>query len=134
MVINHFDQQVTFLLVTDLAASTTFYRDRLGLDLVLDQGDCRIFRTTATAFVGLCERAPAHDPGSILLTLVTDDVDGTHERLIAAGVECEKPPQLNERYNVYHAFYRDPDGFLVEVQRFLDPDWPRVSAVSNTVA
>lgn len=119
-----FDQQVTFLLVADLERSTSFYRDQLGLQIVLDQGDCRILRITDTAFVGICERPGERDNGTILLTLVTQDVDGMHEALTTAGVECEKAPQLNTTYNVYHAFYRDPDGFLVEVQRFLDPAWP----------
>jgi len=122
--VSRFDQQVTFLLVTDLERSTMFYRDVLGLEIVLDQGDCRIMRVTKTAFVGICERPGPHDPASVLVTLVTDDVDGCHEALVEAGVSCEQAPQLNARYNVYHAFYRDPDGFLVEVQRFLDPSWP----------
>jgi catechol 2,3-dioxygenase-like lactoylglutathione lyase family enzyme len=60
-----------------------------------------------------------------LVTLVTDDVDAEHARLVAAGVSCEKEPSHNPKYNLYHAFYRDPDGFLIEVQRFLDPAWPR---------
>ncbi len=126
MVVSAFDQQVTFLLVADLERSTTFYRDVLGLELVLDQGDCRIMRVTDTAFVGFCERVGQTDPGSVLVTLVTDDVDGRHAALIDAGIPCEKEPQLNPTYNVYHAFYRDPDGFLVEIQRFLDPAWPAV--------
>jgi catechol 2,3-dioxygenase-like lactoylglutathione lyase family enzyme len=46
--------------------------------------------------------------------------------MVSAGVLCERTPQLNETYNVYHAFYRDPDGFLIEIQRFLDPRWPTV--------
>ena len=121
-----FDQQVTFLLVADLDRSSKFYGDILGLDLVLDQGDCRIFRTADTAFVGICERSERGDPGSILLTLVTDDVDARHSALKAAGATCERQPALNEKYNVYHAFYRDPDGYLIEVQRFLDPAWPAV--------
>ena len=120
-----FDQQVTFLLVADLDASTDFYVEKMGLHVVLDQGDCRILQVTDTAFVGLCQRADRGDPSAILLTLVTNDVDGHHERLSKAGVTCEKPPALHPKYNVYHAFYRDPDGYLVEVQRFLDPAWPR---------
>ena len=99
-----FDQQVTFLLVADLDASTHFYRDLIGLEQVLDQGDCRIFRTTPTAFIGICERAQRADPASVLVTLVTDDVDGTHASLTAAGVPCERNPQVNDTYNVYHTF------------------------------
>ena len=125
---SEFDQQVTFLPVTDLERSTVFYRDTLGLPMVLDQGDCRIFRAAATSFVGVCERHDLPDPGSVIVTLVTDDVDGRHQALASAGVVCERPPQLNETYNVYHAFYRDPDGFLIEIQRFLDPQWPRMGS------
>jgi catechol 2,3-dioxygenase-like lactoylglutathione lyase family enzyme len=127
---SEFDQQVTFLLVSDLERSTQFYRDLLGLELVLDQGDCRIFGVTNTAFVGVCERTERGDPGSILLTLVTDDVDGQHQSLIGAGAVCEKPPQHNKKYAVYHAFYRDPDGYLVEIQQFLDPAWPAAKAAN----
>lgn len=119
-----FDQQVTFLLVADLERSTEFYRDALGLEIVLDQGDCRILRVTDTAFVGICERKGERDPGAVLVTLVTDEVDERHRALVAAGVRCDKEPQFNPAYNVYHAFYRDPDGYLVEIQRFLDPAWP----------
>lgn len=119
-----FDQLVTFLLVTNLERSTDFYRDVLGLELVLDQGDCRILQVTDTAFIGICERKGQRDPAGVLVTLVTGDVDGRHRALVAAGVSCEKEPQLNATYNVYHAFYRDPDGFLIEIQRFLDPAWP----------
>jgi catechol 2,3-dioxygenase-like lactoylglutathione lyase family enzyme len=124
-----FDQQVTFLLASDLERSTAFYRDALGLKVVLDQGDCRILRVTDTAFIGICQREGLRDTSSVLVTFVTDDVDGRHAALLAANVPCEKEPQLNTTYNVYHAFYRDPDGFLVEVQQFLDPAWP--SAPSN---
>ncbi len=120
-----FDQQVTFLLVEDLDIATGFYRDTLGFEIVLDQGDCRILRVTATAFIGLCQRKGRSDRDTVLVTLVTDDVDRWHERLLAAGIPCEKGPQIHPDYNVYHAFYRDPDGFLVEIQRFLDPAWPR---------
>lgn len=120
-----FDQQVTFLLVADLEVSSRFYQESLGLELVLDQGDCRIYRVSSTAFIGICERAERGDPNTVLVTLVVDDVDARHRDLVAAGVLCEKDPQLNRKYNVYHAFYRDPDGYLIEVQRFLDPTWPR---------
>jgi catechol 2,3-dioxygenase-like lactoylglutathione lyase family enzyme len=119
-----FDQQVTFLSVADLERSTTFYADTLGLALVLDQGDCRIFAVAASAFVGVCMRPDAVLPDGVILTLVTDDVDGCHARLVASGVTCERAPSLNRQYRIYQAFYRDPDGYLIEIQRFLDPAWP----------
>eukprot|EP00666_Eupelagonemidae_sp_cell4sb_P007111 gene7111-17130_t len=34
-------------------------------------------------------------------------------------------PVLNERYEIYHIFFRDPDGHLLEVQEFRSKQWPR---------
>ena len=56
-----FDQQVTFLYTRDLGATARFYEQVLGLDLVLDQGTCRIYRISADGFLGFCQRAEAPD-------------------------------------------------------------------------
>lgn len=128
-----FDQQVTFLYCADLDAADGFYRGLLGLPLVLDQGACRIYRAAAGAFVGFCrgtENLAAIQAGGVILTLVVGEiaaVDRWHERLIAAGASAhiERPPAINPRFNIYHLFLRDPAGYLVEIQVFLDPSWPR---------
>ncbi len=39
-------------------------------------------------------------------------------------VDIEKPPTLNPQYNIYQMFVRDPNGYLIEIQTFLDPAWP----------
>jgi hypothetical protein len=44
--------------------------------------------------------------------------------LKARGVALEAPPATKETFNIYHFFLRNPDGYLIEVQRFLDPAWP----------
>ena len=119
-----FDQQVTFLAVSDLERSSAFYGGTLELPLVLDQGDCRIYQASSTAFIGVCERPDSPEPGAVIITLVSDDVDRWHVALSDAGVTCDKPPQRNDTYDLYHAFYRDPDGHVLEIQTFLDPAWP----------
>ena len=119
-----FDQFVTFLPIRDLARSVAFYEGILGLELVLNQGDCRIYRVAGDAFIGICLR-PADGPSDgVMLTLVTDEVDEWHKRLESADVHCDRSPARNDAYDLYHAFYRDPDGHVLEVQSFLDPDWP----------
>lgn len=121
-----FDQQVTFTLTDDLAASHRFYADLLGLEMVLDQGACRIYRSAPNAFIGVCtHRGAPKDPGSAILTLVSSDVDSWARRLEAAGQVLESPPTFNERFNIRHIFVRDPSGYLVEIQQFLDPRWPK---------
>jgi catechol 2,3-dioxygenase-like lactoylglutathione lyase family enzyme len=119
------DGVITFLFVTDLGASHLFYGDLLGLDLAVDQGDCRIYRVTGGGYLGICERPDRVGTDGLIITLVLDDVDGMHDRLAGAGVPVEAPPTHSDRYGIRHAFYRDPDGHSVEIQRFDDPDWGR---------
>ena len=117
-------QQVTFLQVDDLEETDAFYRGILGLDLVLDQGACRIYRVGRDAFVGFCDHREGPSPEGIIVTFVPDDVDALCEAIEAAGFELESPPSYNEQFQIYQAFVRDPDGYLVEIQRFDDPAWP----------
>ena len=120
---NELDAHITFLATVDLGATARFYEDVLGLALALDQGTCRIYRVRDGAFIGFCERDETPSPDGVIVTLVTDDVDGWHERLTARGVAFEKPPALHPKYQIYHCFLRDPNGYLLEIQRFEDPRW-----------
>ncbi len=121
-----FDQLVTFLYTRDLERSAAFYGATLGLPLVLDQGGCRIFRVGRDAFLGVCRCSEARpcSPDGVIVTLVSDDVDGWYQRLKAQGVAIEAPPRANPEYHIYHCFLRDPDGYQIEIQRFDDPAWP----------
>ena len=114
-----FDAQITFLYVADLSRSADFYGGALDLELVRDQGACLIYRAAGRGYLGLCSHRPP-DPGGVIVTLVADDVDGWAERLRAAGHEVDGPA-ANERFALYHLFVRDPDGHLVEIQRFDEP-------------
>ncbi len=118
-----FDAQITFCYTRDLDGTARFYEKVLGLELVLDQGACRIYRTAQKCYLGFCRRAEADQPTGVILTLVTDDVDGWFEHLSEAGVSFEKEPAANEEYGIYHCFLRDPNGYLLEIQRFDDPGW-----------
>ena len=117
------DAQITFLPVDDLSRSAAFYEGALGLPLVVDQGTCRIYRVCGDAYLGICLRPGAAVAAGVIVTLVTPEVDAWHARLVAAGATVVEAPSTSERYGIYHAFYRDPDGHLVEVQRFHDPGW-----------
>jgi catechol 2,3-dioxygenase-like lactoylglutathione lyase family enzyme len=116
---SRFDAQITFVYVGDLARSAAFYGDVLGLELVRDQGACLIYRVTTDAYLGLCDHRPA-EPGGVIITLVTNDVDAWAERLKAAGHTVEGP-SANAHFALYHCFAHDPDGHLVEIQRFDEP-------------
>ncbi len=121
------DQQISFFYTNDLEAISLFYEDVLGLTLKLDQGACRIYQVTQDAYLGFCQRAeplaPVADADDrpLIVTLVTQDVDGWYQVLRQKGIQFERPPALNEKFHIYHCFLRDPDGRLIEIQRFLHP-------------
>ncbi|MGI9667344.1 MAG: VOC family protein [Acidimicrobiia bacterium] len=117
------DATITFLPCSDLGASREFYEAVLGLQLVADQGTCLIFKASADGFVGVCTRANP-DPGDgIIVTLVADDVDRWCNEIVHRGGVLASGPEHSDSYPIYHAFIADPDGNLVEIQRFDDPDW-----------
>ena len=117
-------QQITFLYTGDLAETPRFYEEVLELPLTLDQGTCRLYRIGIDAYLGFCQSANApQPPAGIIVTLVSPDVDGWYHYLCDKGVKFEKPPEVNPKYNIYHCLLRDPNGYLIEIQRFLDPTW-----------
>ncbi|MFK7604449.1 VOC family protein [Deinococcus sp. SM5_A1] len=113
-----FDAFIGFYPTADLAATHDFYVGTLGLTLARDQGSCHIYSVAGGGFLGFCERGSVALPPSVVLTLVTEDVDGVYERLMAAGVTAEAAPKHNAEYGIYHFYAQGPSGERVEVQRF----------------
>lgn len=125
------DAQITFIYTANRAATQEFYEERLALPLACDQGDCRIYRLRPGAYLGVCHReaedlqAPDPQRRGVIITWVTADVDGWVARLERRGVRFESAPRHSARFGIYHAFFRDPNGYLLEIQRFDDPAWDR---------
>ncbi len=117
---------IVFLPTQHYEATRHFYGQVLGLRLVLEQTDCCIYEVASGSYLGFCQRAEVPQPAErVILTLVSDKVDAWYEHLKAHGVPITKPPTANERYQIYHLFAQDPNGYLVEIQRFDDPNWNR---------
>jgi len=118
----HFNQQITFLHSSDLEATRHFYTNLLSLPLVRDQSTCLIFRVTDSAYLGFCEHIEPVAPGrKVILTLVSDAVDEWYEVLKSSAVQLSNPPQFTPKYQIYHFFLQDPDGYWIEIQRFDQP-------------
>ena len=117
----HISDQITFLYTTDLDKTAHFYEDIMEFPLKLDQGGCRIYRVSQSGYLGCCQRANAEPPGErvVIFTMVTPEVDAWYDHLKAQGAQIEHPPAINEEYGIYHFFLRDPNGYMLEVQRFL---------------
>lgn len=118
---------IIFLKTRDMEKTTHFYTQTLGFELILDQDYCRIFRACPNSHLGFCMTEASTGSSEVIITLEFSDVDDYYHRLKSLGIEVEIPPRLNEKFNIYQMFLRDPNGYLIEIQRFLDPLWEQAS-------
>lgn len=94
---------------------TNFYSQRVGAELWMNQGDCRIFRHGRFLF-GFCQRQEAEICGTLTFVYTSrGEVDRMHERFRNEALDR---PKENPRYPIYNFFARDPEGRLIEFQIF----------------
>lgn len=111
---------IVFLGTYDLSKVDHFYSKLLGLPLYKDQGLCRIYSVPGGGKLGFCSHLPVAPPREgPIITLVTSKVDEVYRRLISEGVQPEAEPSHHPKFNIYHFFVKDSDGYSVEIQRFL---------------
>jgi catechol 2,3-dioxygenase-like lactoylglutathione lyase family enzyme len=114
---------ITFLKTKDLIKTNEFYTQVMNFELVLDQGKCRIYKICPNCYLGFCLTDGGTGSEEVILTFEVEDVDGFCVYLESRDIEIELRPRQNQYYNIYQMFIRDPNGYLLEIQRFLDPNW-----------
>ncbi|MFW9922102.1 MAG: VOC family protein [Candidatus Thorarchaeota archaeon] len=121
----NFHSFITFLRTDDLEKTTNFYVNIMKCKLIVDQGLCKIFQTTNSAFLGFCshEFLKKENEG-ICLTFVCSsmqEVDEWFQYLKENKVEIKDEPKVNEKFKIYNFFAYDPNKITLEIQYFLDP-------------
>jgi predicted enzyme related to lactoylglutathione lyase len=90
----------------DIDAARAFYGDTLGLDVSEQMGLLRL--SFAGGGSGIIYPKPNHEPATFtVLNFPTDDVEGTVDRLAAAGVVFERYEGMNQDER---GIARDPQG------------------------
>ena len=112
--------QISWVYTHDLDSTAEFYAETLGFECLRDEGSARIYATSSGAGIGVCTAFDDRvvEPKGGMISLVTDDVDAWHRRLLARGLDVE-PPRRLERFGIYTFFVRDPNGYVIEFQQFL---------------
>ena len=102
--------------ITNIDASTNFYRDTLGLNHMFTAGNMAFFDCgNLRLLLGLAEDGKQATGGSVLYFRVSD-IEAAHNALVANEVQIERPPTATHRteeYELWLAFFRDPDGNLL---------------------
>jgi catechol 2,3-dioxygenase-like lactoylglutathione lyase family enzyme len=112
---------IVFLGTNDLEETDEFYRELIGLKLYKDQGACLIYEVPGGGMLGFCEHIEiVNKANSPILTLLTNEVDKIYNKLKEADVEIESHPERNKEFDIYHFFGYDPNGYTIEIQKFLD--------------
>lgn len=108
---------IIFLSTTNREEVVEFYKTRFGMTVWIEQEDCTILRED-NLILGFCQRESADTCGIITFWVGSNkEVDALHAKHVDIA---EGEPQVNEKYNIYHFFLRDPEGRRLEIQRFLD--------------
>ncbi|HKL41945.1 MAG TPA: VOC family protein [Clostridia bacterium] len=112
---------IIFLGTNDLEKTDVFYQKIIGLELIKDQKVCKIYQITEGASIGFCEHIqPTVKEKSPIVTFLCDSVDDTYEILKDKGLTINEAPKTNEKFNIYHFFIEDPNGYTLEFQKFLE--------------
>jgi len=129
---------VTFVNTSCLEATADFYGRMLQLPLVYESpGFVLFYRVAPNSYLGVCLRGSreAGDVKGAIPTFVCQsraEVDSWQEKLEKLGIAIEKRAGLGISSDgkhiptIYNLFIRDPAGYLVEFQVFLDPAWPPI--------
>lgn len=115
--------QISFLYFDDLDAACDFFENTLGLPLVCDQGWSKIYRTSATSYVGAVDRSrgacKATTRDGVLTSLVVVNFDEMRKRLEDKGISFDHPPHYSESLQIKSMMFIGPEGYKFEVEEFL---------------
>ncbi|WP_242108795.1 VOC family protein [Luteimonas aquatica] len=110
---------VANLPAADPAAGDAFYRDLLGLEVLMDHGWLRTYgnRAKMTVQLGVAAEGGSGTPVPAL-SIEVDDLDQALARAHAAGIPIEYGPAL-EPWGVRRFYVRDPFGNVVNLLQHL---------------
>lgn len=99
----------------DVAAAQRFYRELLGLDILMDQGWIATYGSDEKMSVQLSVMSEGGSGTPVPdISVEVDDLDAALDRVKAAGVPLEYGP-AEEPWGVRRFYVRDPFGRLVNI-------------------
>lgn len=111
---------IIFLTTTREAEIVSFYVDRLGFEIWIEQDGCTIL-CHDNLLLGFCGGDDADTDG--VVTLFYEDREAVDTRYEELSDIATDQPTYNEAYDIYQFFGEDPEGRTLEFQTF-DHDLP----------
>lgn len=106
---------IIFFAAEKLDTTVNFYIDKIGCELWLDQGACKILKYSNMLF-GFCETGKP-DSQTVITFFYPEKktVDSMYDKL--RGI-AKNPPSMNPRFRIYNFYAIDPEGRTIEFQYF----------------
>ncbi|MEW6208983.1 MAG: VOC family protein [Acidobacteriota bacterium] len=110
------------VMVSDMARSIEFYRDKLGLALKFESKEWTEFQTGSTTLAlhgggirreNAQENSEASPAGTCSIGFAVEDLDRTYEELKSKGAHFVLPPSRREEEGIRLAVCLDPDGLPI---------------------
>jgi len=111
-----------FYYYKDLEKAWVFYRDILGFVTVADYGFAKIMRVAQSSYLTLVDAESGmhnvEEPKSVTLAMVTEQVTGWYDYLVASGVPIHRKHEIcvGSPHDGFVAL--DPEGYFLEFERF----------------
>ncbi len=118
-------EQYTMLYYQDIAAARRFYGEILGLKVTYNDEWVTLYQVVPGALLGIVQEGgsafhPARSENSVMVSLVTEDVDRWHGRLQAyPDIPFVKEPYNHDKVPIRAILVRDPGGYTVEFFQWL---------------
>ena len=114
---------ITWLYYRDLPRAMKFYEEVMGFKMTVDQGWSKIYRVSKDGYLGLVDGAKGHHKANnikpVIFCLNVNDVEAWYKKVIKAGVVIEEKLQESHRLKVRVFMFKDPEGYVVEMQQSL---------------
>lgn len=108
---------IVFMKTNDLEQVDDFYRNKLGCQLWLNQGACRIYKAGEFLF-GFCQHLQTSIDENTILTFFFEDRKEVDKFYVIMKDTAESLPSLNRKFQIYNFFAKDPEGRKLEFQTF----------------
>jgi len=107
---------MNFFRSKELETITEFYRDKLGMELWLDQDKCKVLKD-GNLLIGFCESETMDEGGTITFFYRSKEkVDEMYKKF---KDRAKGEPSENDFFQIYQFFAEDPEGRTLEFQTFL---------------
>ena len=118
------ESQVVFLYYADLEEANHFYESIMGFQKTFSLSWVKIYRTSEDSSIGIVDekrgflRTSEEKP--VMLSWVTDNVEGWFQYLEEKGVTMMSPLGENQEAGIRSFVFSDPGGYALEFFQWLD--------------